>query len=706
MSRIGQSSAPLVTLVAPAGYGKTTLMGQVFSSADRPVAWLSLDGGHRDPKTLLEDLGNALTQAGLLPEGTWEPEIESSAVLTRGIDQLLHAVNADAEGVLFIDQVDDVETQSPLDVIGALMLKARGRLELVVASRSHSRLPFGLLRARGDLLELTAEDLALDLAESEELLRAVGIEGVDTVSSIFDTTEGWPVATYLMALAVAEGAPLRGNPQVRGDHVYLADYFREQLIENVPSHLRSFLLRSSVLSRMSGELCDYVLETEHSAKTLTDLEGTNLLVIPLDRTRTWYRYHSLLQGYLRSELHRQLPEYEPGLHERASTWFEAKGFDELAMEHARAADDQDRVASLLTQSARSLFASGQYESLSGWLDWLEEMEALGNYPELAAIGAFAHALGGDAGRAERNALFAYNDDGHPRRDADMGPLALMVRACLAPRGVDRALVDARAAHEMLQHDPEWAHVTLGVLALATVATDGIDAAEPLWTVALLRSDSIGARPALTVSKAMRAITDIHKGDWESADMHLGDTVEKIEGSGLGSYVTSSLALVAGARIAIHKGDLAAGRSHMAAAMAIRPQLTYALPVYSVLTLHQAARAYIELADIAGARRVMRDAESVLAQRPQLGTLLEDHEAIKKTLAALPTGTVGPSSLTGAELRLLPLLVTHLTYPEIGERLYVSKYTVKTQAMSIYRKLGVSSRNEAVMKAREIGLITT
>jgi LuxR family maltose regulon positive regulatory protein len=137
----------------------------------------------------------------------------------------------------------------------------------------------------------------------------------------------------------------------------------------------------------------------------------------------------------------------------------------------------------------------------------------------------------------------------------------------------------------------------------------------------------------------------------------------------------------------------------------RPKLTLAVPVLSVQTLHEMAKAFVELADVAGARRVMRDAADVLALRPRLGRIVSEHAALKNRLAELPAGSVGPSSLTTAELRLLPLLVTHLTYPEIGERLYVSRHTVKTQALSIYRKLGVSSRTDAVERARAVGLIS-
>jgi LuxR family maltose regulon positive regulatory protein len=237
------------------------------------------------------------------------------------------------------------------------------------------------------------------------------------------------------------------------------------------------------------------------------------------------------------------------------------------------------------------------------------------------------------------------------------------------------------------------------------AVEGIDAAEPLWAGTLWRAESIEARPLAAVARAMRAMAAIRRDEWDAAETIVNDAINEMEEGALGAYITSALAHVQAARIAAHKGNLDLGRSYLGAASRMRPLLTVALPIYSVLTLQEEAMAYIEFADIAGARRLVRDAADILAMRPQLGTLVKEHDELRERLAALPAGTVGPSSLTGAELRLLPLLVTHLTYPEIGERLYVSKHTVKTQAMSIYRKLGVPSRNDAVETARTIGLIS-
>ena len=275
-----------------------------------------------------------------------------------------------------------------------------------------------------------------------------------------------------------------------------------------------------------------------------------------------------------------------------------------------------------------------------------------------------------------------------------------------PRGVRQALEDAEAAYASLQHDHEWMHVSLAARAMASVASDGVAAAEKLWAEAQWRGEPVDARPLEAVARGMQAAAAIRRAHWDEAEDRLAGILTTIEETGADIYTTSCLAYVEAARIATHRGDLVMGQRHMARAALVTPKLTAAFPVYSVFTLHEMARSYIEQGDVAGARQVIRTASDILALRPRLGVLVDEHEALRKKLADQPAGLVGPSSLTAAELRLLPYLTTHLTYPEIGERLYVSKHTVKTQAMSIYRKLIVSSRGEAVDKARDIGLINS
>jgi LuxR family transcriptional regulator, maltose regulon positive regulatory protein len=159
-----------------------------------------------------------------------------------------------------------------------------------------------------------------------------------------------------------------------------------------------------------------------------------------------------------------------------------------------------------------------------------------------------------------------------------------------------------------------------------------------------------------------------------------------------------------ARTALHRGDVPRAQQHLARAARLRPLLSHAFPHFAVQTLLELARGYLALDDAAGARMVLREARDIIQRRPNLGVLPQQAEELRSRLETVRGGTVGPSSLTTAELRLLPLLATHLSFREIGERLHVSRHTVKSQAISVYRKLGVASRSQAITRVQELGLL--
>jgi LuxR family maltose regulon positive regulatory protein len=197
---------------------------------------------------------------------------------------------------------------------------------------------------------------------------------------------------------------------------------------------------------------------------------------------------------------------------------------------------------------------------------------------------------------------------------------------------------------------------------------------------------------------------IELDDWMAAGTLAEHAMTMMQGGQFDEYWTSALVYSWAARVALHRGDPAPGREHVARAARLRPLLNYALPVVSVQALLEMARAYISLADPGGARAVLRQANDIFQQRPALGNLPHQADELRAKVEMIRADGLGASSLTTAELRLLPLLPTHLSFREIGERLYVSRHTVKTQAISIYRKLGVSSRRETIDRMHELGLL--
>lgn len=703
LEEIGKGTVPVTMVVAPAGFGKTTLLEQMGNVPGHgAAAWLTLDHTDSDPSVLLNGIAEALVHSGAASQDTVDATARVDP-LTAGVGAVIRGLGDSPDVTLYLDQVDHLGTTLSNDLVAEMLTRATQGFRLVVATRNDDGLPLGSIRSRGELREFGVSELALDDEEASRVLEAVGLDPDRHLATIMAKTEGWPAGVYLAALAIRDGA----SESLGGDDVYLVDYLRQELLDPVPEERRLFLIKTSILERMSGPLCDHVLQADDSSQVLDQLARANLLIAPLDRTRTWYRYHSLLREYLLAELKRDRSDEVSGLHTRAAAWFENEGMIEHAVSHARNGGDVERVARLTSSWVRPFYASGRVETGLSWFDALEEAGVMYQHPELAGLGGFARALDGDAAGAERFSRFALNDQqGIPIERDQLGPHASLFRSYLAAWGPENALEDAQRSLRLFAASaPDFIPTSLGAMALATQAIHDLETAEVHWTDGLWRGEALEAGPFSSAARAARALAAIDRDDWEAAGELTDEAMAHITGSRLEGYATSSLAFTVAARIAARKGDVAGAMDRIAQAGALRPRLTVALPMWSVLSLHEMARAYVEVGDVAGARRVMRDAADILALRPRLGSFVDDHESLRATLSTLPAGQVGASSLTRAELRLLPLLVTHLTYPELGDRLFVSRHTIKTQAMSIYRKLGVSSRAEAVDKAREAGLIS-
>jgi LuxR family maltose regulon positive regulatory protein len=482
----------------------------------------------------------------------------------------------------------------------------------------------------------------MDLREARVLLEGAEVPlAAEHAAGLHRRTEGWPAGLYLAALALqAAGAPL-GTPDAgaafSGDDRFIVEYLNAELLSRLPARQVSFLTRTAVLDRMCGPLCDATLDTTGSARVLESLAGSNLLLVPLDRRRQWYRYHHLFRDLLRAELERREPERVPELHRRAAAWCEANGPEETAIDHAQAAGDADQVARLVLKVMQPVWASGRVDTVLRWMQWFERERLMERYPAAAPQG----------------------------------------------RLPDGSTMGSYLAY-LLDGDPEQA--------------DG------LFARAFEAATEAGAPPLAAVILAERGIIAAGRGDWGQAAALADRALALIRGGRFDAYWTSALVYAWGARAALHRGDLVAARDHLGRAAGLRPLLTHALPVVSVQALLELAGAYIALGDPDGAHAVLQQAEDLFQQRPNLGVLPAKADELRTRLASMKRTGLGASSLTAAELRLLPLLPTYLTFREIGERLFVSQNTAKTQALSIYRKLAVSSRSEAVQHAQRLGLL--
>jgi LuxR family maltose regulon positive regulatory protein len=707
---LAAESVPLVCVVAPAGYGKTTLLTQWGRSKGDRVGWVSLDARDNDPVVLLTYLAVALDRIEPVDPGVFRALASPGvSVLTAAVPRLASAVAAMSEPVaLVLDQVESLDDQRCLDAVAELALALPAGSQLALAARRPPALPVALLRASGRVVEVGAAELAMDDREATALLVEAGVgPSSPEVPELVKRAEGWPVGLYLAALALqAGGSRSSAGAGFSGEDRFMADYLRSELLAQLPTERVEFLTRTAVLERMCGPLCDAVLAGTGSGAVLGAMEDANLLLVPLDRRRRWYRYHQLLRGLLLAELERREPELIPQLHTRAAAWYEANDQPEAAIDHAKAAGDPDQVARLVSEAAPRAYASGRRDTAIWWYDWFEDQGLMERYPMIAIQGAMRHALLGQPAGAERWTAAAERAaaSAKPAERGVVEVLLAVLHAGLCRHGIERMRADARFARERVESGNTLAGPALHLEGASYLLAGDLDRADALLARSVAVATEDREMNAASYALAQRSLVAIRREDWDAAGTFAEQALTVVRDGHLDDYLTSPLVYAVAARTALHRGDVAGAKAHLARAAPLRPLLTYVYPTYAVPALLELAHAYFALNDVAGARAALRQAGDVLRLRPDLGTLPAQVQELRSRLDRAPAAVPGSSSLTTAELRLLPLLATHLSFTEIGQRLFLSKHTIKTQAISIYRKLGASSRSEAVQRVQEVGLL--
>jgi LuxR family transcriptional regulator, maltose regulon positive regulatory protein len=707
VDRLAAAEAPVITVVAPPGYGKTTLMAQWAERIGPRVAWICCDEKDNDPVVLLSALAAALDRIEPVDPAIFWALASSGAGIT-AVPRFVSAVASMGRPVtVVLDHVEAVTNKQSLLAIAELVLHLPPGWQFALASRTDVPLPAARLRAQGGIVEVGARELAMGPLEAACLLKGAGAEvGEASIHDLLQRTEGWPAGLYIAALAMKSGTQQSDvGFTFTGDDVFMGDYLRSELLDRVSEAEASFLTRTSVLDRMCGPLCDAVLGRKGSGPVLDQMESRNLLVVPLDRRREWYRYHHLLRELLQSELRRREPDLIADLHFRAAAWFEANAMPETAIEHAQAAGDYDRMARLVLGLQQPVWASGRVETVLRWMEWLTDVTAAEHFGAIAVHGSLIFALLGRPSEAERWAAAVERASPAgilPDGSTMEGTLAYL-RAILCRDGVDEMRRDARMARDGLSPASPYRVTMLYTEGISYLLQDDLDRAGPILARAAADAAQTGASPLAALILAERCSVAAQLSNWPEVAEFAQRAVAMVEAGRLDDYWTSALVYAWATRAALYRGEVDQARFYLGRASRLRPLLTYALPVVSVQTLLEMARSYLTLADPGGAAAVLGQAREILQQRPDLGVLPRQADELQSKLATIQAGAAGASSLTAAELRLLPLLSTHLSFREIGERLFVSSHTVKTQAYSAYRKLGVSSRSEAVARMHELGL---
>jgi LuxR family transcriptional regulator, maltose regulon positive regulatory protein len=711
-------SLPVVAMTAPAGYGKTTVLTQWAARDARPFAWISVDKRDRDPIVLLQHVAAALRSVEPLEPDVLEAlAAPGASVWTAALPRLGAALSAFEPVVIVLDDLHLLESAETLEAITVLADHLPAESVLVLAGRVTPNLPIAALRAAGRLLEVGVDQLALSPREGQLLLRSTGVElSLKEVTRLVHECEGWPAALYFAGLGLGnEGAsnryaekpkPIRAAGREKSLADY-SDYFRAEYFSRLRPEDVRFLRRTSVLEQMTGDLCDSVLGEEGSAQRLRRIERSNLFLIPLDRERVSYRYHRLFRDVLRKELEMGEPVLVPELHSRAADWYETHGDPESALDHADAAKDLRRVARILATIALPLYHSGRVVTVERWLARFDDPVLLMRYPMVAVQGSWIHALRGRSAEAKRWLEIAETDlaGKGSRGSAARRSWVTAIRAALCNEGVYQMIADAETALEGVARDSPIRPGALMALGAAYMLLGQNERADAILAEAAAEAHRLGAIDTHVVAVGERSIIAAAKNDTPAAERLALEAQELVEKSSLDGYGTTAIALAASARTSLRRGQWDEARADLDKVRALSPSLSSeSFPWFAVQVRIELARSYLALRETRSVRSVLNEIHELLREHPYVGVLVDETQALEREIDAIPPGGGTSAGLTPAELRLLPYLTTHLSFREIGDLLYVSRNTIKTQAISVYRKLGVTSRSQAIECATQLGLV--
>jgi LuxR family maltose regulon positive regulatory protein len=701
------SDCRVVAVTAPAGYGKSTLLAEWAAAEDRPVAWVTLDRFADDPAVLLTVLASAYARVA---PGNDDLVADMGglgvSVLGRAAPHLASALRTSpVPFVLMLDDLHELRSPTCHDALSIVISGIPHGAQLVAASRAEQpHLP--RLRSSGDALELVASDLALDAAGAEQIFSRARVSLTqDAAAAVTERTEGWPVGLHLAALIAKEsdGEALT----VSGEDRYVADYLYRESLAKVPEKTQRFLRYTAVLDQLCAPLCDALLAESGAQQELPDMEAANVFLVALDRRREWYRYHGLFQEFLLGELRRVEPDIVMKLHLRAADWYESNGSPAMAVEHLLNTTERDRSIQLVTALALPTYQAGQMSTVQRWVSALGDA-VIEECPPLAVLTGWIAALTGQTAEAQRWAALvdAASFDLVPADgSASFDSARAMLRAFMCAGGPEQAMTDATFAVAAEPPWSVWRDQALCASAEAHLLAGDVGRAEALFAESSAAAIVYDNADMHILSESELALLAMDHDRWGEAAEHVEVALTAIDEHRMYDYVAGLLGLVGAARLAVHRGDLNQANRHLTRAMRARPSCTFVMPFLAVRVRLHLARVYWSLAKQSTARHLLREIDDVLLHRPALGVLVDEVAELRRLLdSGAPVGATGESPLTPAELRLLPYLQTHLTIREVADRLYVSRNTVSTQVGAIYRKLGVSSRSEAVEQATAIGLL--
>ena len=704
------ADAALTLAAAPPGFGKSTAVRAWCATRGEPLAWVTLDARDNDPVRLWTYIATAVDRIrpGLGRRALGQ--LGATADVSGPLDDLLNRIAGFGTELAIV--LDDLQTVTDRDALASIDYAVEhlpANTRLIVITRIDPALGLARLRAGGALAELRADDLAFTVAETRELLVERGklALGDDEIELLHARTEGWPAALVLAALWLGRVPDLPAAVrEFGGAQRFVADYLLSEVIGSLDAEIRPFVLRVSVLRRFTAELCDGVFDRSDSASLLAELEHSSHFMVRMERGG-WYRVHSLLAEL--AEL--QLTAHEPGAvaetHRRAAHWLRSKGLVIEAADHAIAAGDHVLLAELLAEHHLTLIRNGGARTLLHCVEALPA-ELVVAHPELAVSAATAATMIGQAVARRRLLQLARRAEAeYPERCTPyVQAVAGMVRAAAVDTNVGEAVREGRRAAAIAEAGADAAFVAaFGGYARALYLAGEV---EDAWAAALRaveHPDAPRRAPGHAFARSTLALVAAERGQVEMARHHAA-----VARSLVGAIGSSRSWLGANASAAIglahaYEGDLGeAERELTSAEHFFRDEVPTVHHAWLLLLLARVRCRRGRLGDAEATLQSARGAISELEDGGRVPWLAADvgRELSEAQSRAAVGELLDPPS--PAELTVLRLLDTDLSVRQIGEELFLSANTVRTHKRSLYRKLRVNTRADAVARAGALGLI--
>jgi LuxR family transcriptional regulator, maltose regulon positive regulatory protein len=702
----------LAVISAPAGWGKTSLLATWAEADERPFAWLSLETRDRERGRFWTYLVAAIRR--VTPDfGMASLELLTAPGVSMQQEALPVLVNElAAVPVPFVVALDDyhlADSDALEEQMGFLIEHLPGTCELAMTTRTQPRLPLARLRARRELLEVGAAELRFSPEETGQLLNGLLELNLPDrqVETLHGRTEGWVAALYLAALSVGQQSDAtRFIDEFAGDDRHVVDYLGSEVLGGLGNELRDFLLRTSLLDRLSAPLCDAVTGQETAARVLPEIERSNLFLVALDDRRNWYRYHHLFRELLRLELERVDADRIPALHRRAAAWFLSQGDADQAVRHTIAAGDHEAAVELIAEHWTAwLLERGDHASIDAWLNLLPKAVVRSD-ARLCVARVFADSSMGDMStspewlEAADRALGAESDP-IVRTDvaAAHSSYRVLTGDCAGATEVATPAIERGDAHSL------WYPVPFGARAHARRWSGDLEGA--LADFDGYMRESAQRNQILSVISTIGSLALVHAegARWREAEAHANRALEMTQHA-LSEHWMMGSVHTALALLNAERGDSDAALATGERALELVRR--GAVPGDRANTFIAVSSLRRDAGDSDGARELLREARELLEACPDPGrevlerlTRAEAGAGRRRTPSAAPVET---AELSERELAVLRLLASELSQREIGRELYVSLNTVKTHTRNIFRKLGVSTRAEAIARARELDLI--